>query len=319
MSPLREYLTMGAIAISPTFWSLPRMARLATLGVAALTGVLIAGCSSGSFGQAGLSLPTADGVQTVSDAADALDTHRSTASENAKSAIAVTDALGSFVRDISADQRALTEYRSGSPALHLGRHYVVERNDKQVFSGSELVLRQSIGLSDYCQNSAGYSINGIPSLDETFGWQSGALSGGTRTANEHGLAIWSARASGAVVQGAIGGLSLTRNETNATCPMNAPAFILRGGTSENAFEIPIAMAFRGGSLFNLNVANGKFASGDTLDVTTSGRQRIEVDGIISNGRRQLATFRTDATGRGTLTITSTGAQYSIAEWIVVGI
>ena len=88
------------------------MARPAALAVAALAGFLLAGC----FGPAGLSLPAAvDGVQTVSDAADSLDIHRSTASENAKAAIAITDALGSFVRDISADQRAL----SGHAAIML--------------------------------------------------------------------------------------------------------------------------------------------------------------------------------------------------------
>jgi hypothetical protein len=30
----------------------------------------------------------------------------------------------------------------------------------------------------------------------------------------------------------------------------------------------------------------------------------------------LATFHTNASGEGTLTITSTGAQYAIADWIV---
>jgi hypothetical protein len=82
------------------------MVRLAAVALAALWGLAITGCAGGSFAQPGLSLPAADGVQTVSDAADALDGHRVSASENAKAAIAATDALGSFVREISADQRA---------------------------------------------------------------------------------------------------------------------------------------------------------------------------------------------------------------------
>ena len=116
MCPPSGYLTMEAIANSPTMlWSTLRMARLATYAVAALAGLLLAGCSGGSFGQAGLSLPAAsDGVQTVSDAADALDAHRTLASENAKAAISVTDALGSFVREISADQRTLADQRHAS-------------------------------------------------------------------------------------------------------------------------------------------------------------------------------------------------------------
>jgi hypothetical protein len=287
------------------------MARPATLVVAALAGFLLAGC----FGPAGLSLPAGvDGVQTVSDAADSLDTHRSTASENAKAAIAVTDALGSFVRDISADQRALTGRSSGRLARSM-RQYVVERDGKRIDSGSELILR---GSGDYCQSSAGYSISGIPSLDATFGWQSGAVGGGERSADARGTALWSANASGAIVQGAIGSLAIERNASAAGCPMSAPAFILKGGASENPFEMPIAMAFHGGQLFNLSVAGGRFASGDSLDVTTTNRQPVEVNGTITAGRTQLATFRTNAAGNGSLTITSTGAQYVVADWIVAG-
>lgn len=290
------------------------MARPATFAVAALAGFLLAGC----FGPAALSLPAAgDGVQTVSDAADALDVHRSSASENAKAAIAVTDALGSFVRDISADQRALSGHAGGRPALRSMRHYVVERDGKQILSGSELILRGN-GGGDYCQSSAGYSTSGIPSLDATFGWQSGAMSGGKRAADARGTALWSAHASGAIVQGAIGSLSIERNAASASCPMNAPAFVLKGGTSANAFEIPIAMAFRRGELFNLSVASGRFASGDSLDVTTTSRQPVQVNGVIATGRTQLATFRTNAAGNGKLTITSTGAQYVVADWIVAG-
>ncbi len=191
------------------------MVRLATLVVAALTGLLLAGCSGGNFGQAGLSLPTAaDGVQTVSDAADALDAHRTLASENAKAAIVVTDALGSFVRDVSAYQRALAlapPHSSAHQAVRFVRQYIIEKNGKRILTGSELLMPRGLTGTDYCQSSAGYSLSGIPSLDETFGWESGAFSGGTRAAGGRGSAIWSAHASGAVVQGAIGALSIARS------------------------------------------------------------------------------------------------------------
>jgi hypothetical protein len=95
--------------------------------------------------------------------------------------------------------------------------------------------------------------------------------------------------------------------------------VLKGGTAQNAFSLPLSMTFRRGTLFNLSVVDGKFASGESLEVTTqTSRQPIEVDGTISNGRTQVATFRANAAGSGTLTITSTGAQYVIADWIVVG-
>jgi hypothetical protein len=290
------------------------MARLATLAVAAFTGLLLAGCVGG-LGPAGLSLPAADGVQTVSDAADALDAHRSSASENAKAAIAVTDAFGSYVRDINADQRALSGAQHPSAARQLVRQSIVGVSGKRILSGSQLVLRPG----DYCQSSAGYTVNGIPSLDETFGWETGAFDGGTRATDGRGQATWFANASGAVVQGAIGGLSIARNGAQARCPIDAPAFILKGGESENAFSIPISMAFRHGQLANLSVADARFANGNNLAVTTrSNRQAIGVYGVIANGRTQVATFRTDGVGAGTLTITSTGAQYVIADWIVVG-
>lgn len=291
------------------------MARLAALAAAALAGLMLTDCAGGSFGQAGLSLPAADGVQTVSDAADALVAHRTTASQSASAAIAVTDGLGSFVREVSADQRALAERAGrGVPARSL-RDYMVERNGKRILSASELVQRGR----NYCQSGAGYLAGGIPSLDETFGWQSGAYTGGKRGTDSRGSAVWSANASGAVLQGSIGSLSIARSG-GATCPMNAPAFIVRGGTSANAFTMPISMQFRRGELVNLSVVNARFASGDTLEVATRpDRQSIAVRGIIANGRIQVATFVANAFGDGTLTITSTGAQYAIGDWIVVGI
>jgi len=284
------------------------------LAAAALAGLMLADCAGGSFGQAGLSLPAADGVQTVSDAADALVAHRTTTSQKAKAAIAVTDGLGSFVREISADQRSLAE-RGRNEAARSLRDYTVERDGKRILSASELVQRGRA----YCQSAAGYLAGGIPSLDETFGWQSGAYTGGTRGTDSRGSAVWSANASGAVLQGSIGSLSIER-KSGATCPMNAPAFIVKGGTSSNAFTLPISMEFRRGELINLSVVNGRFASGDTLEVMTrSDRQPVQVLGVIMNGRAEIATFRTNASGDGRLTITSSGAQYAIGDWIVVGI
>lgn len=292
------------------------MARLAALAAAALAGLMLTACAGGSFGQAGLSLPAADGVQTVSDAADALVANRTTASQKAKAAIAVTDGFGSFVREITADQRSLAGRAGRNMAARSLRDYTVERNGKRILSASELVR----SARSYCQSAAGYLAGGIPSLDETFGWQSGAYTGGKRGTDARGSAVWSANASGAVLQGSIGSLSIARNAGAASCPMNAPSFVVKGGTSANAFTMPISMEFRRGELVNLSVVNARFASGDTLAVTTRGdRESTHVRGIIMNGRIQVATFRTNASGDGTLTITSSGAQYTIGDWIVVGI
>ena len=254
------------------------------------------------------SLPAGgDDVQTVSDAADSLVAHRGSATQNAKTAIGVTDALGSIVRDISNDEHIL------SGAVHPvkeGAHV------RRVASQSQLVLRPSGGgVSGYCQSSAGYSLKGNPSLDETFGWQSGAYSGGARVAGERGFSTWSANATGEAVQAPIGGLSIVRSG-GASCPMLAPTFSVLGATADNAFSIPITLTYRHGTLWNVSVSNARFAGGESLDVTASFGRPQSISGTIANDSTELATFHTNAYGEGTLTITSTGAQYAIADWIV---
>jgi hypothetical protein len=299
------------------------MNRPATLAVATLVGLLLAGCSGGGFGQTGLSLPAGgDGVQTVSDAADALDAHRSSGSESAKAAIGVTDALGAFVRNIGEAERAFASTSSRSRA-----HAAMLRNlngtsrSKGVVSGSHFIFQPGFGsVSDFCQSLAGYSANGIPSLDVAFGWQSGAFSGGARTMEERGISTWSANASGAIVQGAIGALSLRQGSAGSSCPMTAPAYTVDGADVTNAFSIPLTVMFRQGRLSSLSVGNARFANGESLDVSTADtRSGVQVNAVIRSGRTQLATFHTDAAGNGRLTITSTGAQYVIAGWIVASI
>jgi hypothetical protein len=297
------------------------MGRSATIAVAALVGMLLAGCTGGGFGQSGVSLPTAagDGVQTVSDAADALDAHRSSASENARAAIGATDAVGSFVRDVSHAERVLNA-NGARRTRQTAQSWTAD--DRRIVSGSYLHLQHGFGnVTDFCQSSAGYSTAGIPSLDVTFGWQSGAFSGGARTTDDRGSATWSANAGGEIVEGSIGALSLKRAAGGSSCPLTAPAFLLDGADSAdaaNAFSIPISIAFHRGRFASLSVAGGTFANGESLDVTSStSRHSVVVNGVIRNGRTRLATFRTDASGNGTLTVTSSGAQYVVADWIVV--
>lgn len=298
------------------------MNRPATLAVATLVGLLLAGCSGGGFGQTGVSLPAGgDGVQTVSDAADALDAHRSSGSESAKAAIGVTDALGAFVRNIGEAERAFASASPSRAHAAMPRDLNWASRSKGVVSGSHFIFQPSFGsVSDFCQSLAGYSANGIPSLDVAFGWQSGAFSGGARTIEERGISTWSSNASGAIVQGAIGALALRRGSAGSSCPMTAPAYTVDGADVTNAFSIPLTVMYRQGRLSNLSVGNARFANGESLDVSTSDtRSGIQVNAVIRSGRTQLATFHTDAAGNGKLTITSTGAQYVIAGWLVASI
>jgi hypothetical protein len=298
------------------------MARPATIAVVALIGLLLAGCSGGGFGQTGVSLPTGDGVQTVSDAADALDAHRMSATENAKAAIAATDAVGSFVRDVGRAERGLSGvYGGAAPSGARGLAQLRAASDRRIVSGSYIRLQRSFGnVTDFCESSAGFTTAGIPSLGVTFGWQSGAFSGGARASDERGSATWSATAAGEIVEGAIGALSIKRAAGGGTCPLSTPAFWLDGAEAANAFSIPVSIAFHRGQISNLSVANASFTNGESLDVTSSAsRHGTVVNGVIRNGRTRLAAFRTNASGNGTLTITSSGAQYVVADWIVVSI
>jgi hypothetical protein len=271
--------------------------------------MLLAGCSS-AFGQAGASLPTAgDDAQTVGDVADSLVANRSSASQNAKAAIGVTDALGSIVRDVSKSEGLLSGARHPS---------MKNAGVRGVFSRSLLVLSPGGGgVSGFCQSSAGYSLKGIPSLDATFGWESGAYSGGARVSGDHGFSTWSANTSGEAMQAPIGALSVARNGS-ASCPMMAPMFSVHGATANNAFSIPLTLTYRRGTLWNLSVSNARFADGESLDVAMSSGRPPSIAGVITRGNSELATFHTSAYGKGTLTITSSGAQYAIADWIVTG-
>lgn len=324
------YSTMEAIATSLTAFSgvSTKMARPSALGIAALAGLVLAGCG-GMFGQSGISVPhSVDGVQTVSDAADSLIAHRTSATDNATTAIAVTDALGSVVRDLNENERFLGRFqgpeRQGADALMRdGFARTASRlsspGAQRVFSISQLIMRPGIGnVSAYCQSSAGYSLKGIPSLDETFGWQNGTYSGGTRmTDGGRHFATWSATASGEAVQAPVGALSVVRSD-NTGCPMMAPTFEIKGASSANAFSIPLTLTYRHGALWNLSVNDASFAQGEILDAATSPDRHPVINGIITKRGVELAAFRSDTRGDGTLTITSTGAQYVIAGWIVVG-
>ncbi len=401
------------------------MVRPSIFAIAIALGSVLAGCSGGAFAPGTASLPNVagDGVQTVSDAADALDGQRTTASQNATLAISATDALGSIVGGFSEDEETRTALRlSGSTEEHAQRmarcddgvvfsapdRYRDLRSDetllyydgrcrylardvmrraaasgansetiresaaiffpgsstevasrtetlriadasfgrngptplrtglelstssrlatadgKQTAFDSAVVMLPSQGnVTDYCQQSAGYSITGIPSLDATFGWQTASFSEVARATDGHGMATWSATENGTIFQAPIGSLAVAQNAVAAGCPMTASQFsVTSAAAAKSSFSIPISVTFRRGLLIGISVAHAKVGS-ETLDVTTAlNRPRADGDyvhGIIKGARTELASFHTDGFGDGTLTITSSGAQYVVRDWIVVG-
>jgi hypothetical protein len=183
-----------------------------------------------------------------------------------------------------------------------------------------VMMPASQGSNAFCEDSAGYDPSGIASLDETFGWQGGALSGGSRSAIGATIVRWSATPSGTLYRAAIGSLSIASGAQNTACPIGTPGFTLSGGTAIGSYSIPLVVIFRRGVLTYLAVRHATLPNGDTLNVGTSGGRRSQrnyISGALRNGGTPIATFAVNGFGNGELTVTSTGAQYRIVDWIVV--
>jgi hypothetical protein len=173
----------------------------------------------------------------------------------------------------------------------------------------------------FCGDSAGFDPTGIASLDSTFGYQGAVLSGGSRTSSGNAFVTWSATSSGTAFQGPIGSLSVATGSQNLSCPIATPNFTLNGGTAIGTYSIPMRITFHRGELWSLTITGATLPGGDTLNVRTNHARRQGsrgyIVGSISNGGTSIATFGVSAFGNGVLTVTSTGAQYKIVDWIVV--
>ncbi|HTX59940.1 MAG TPA: hypothetical protein VMH02_09705 [Verrucomicrobiae bacterium] len=209
---------------------------------------------------------------------------------------------GGFVRETSSD-------------LAIGTR-------KNVISDTETVMQSSTtAINDYCTDSAGYNSIGIARLDESFGWDGGAYSGGARTRNDNGSVTWSATHTGATESAPIGAFSIATGAYNAGCPISTPAYTLAGGTVKGSYTIPIVVTFTRGVVSSLTVTNASLSSGDTLNVATNAAKPPSkpgfITGTVTNGSATVAIFDVNAYGDGTLTIASNGHQFPISDWNVV--
>ncbi|MGZ3503370.1 MAG: hypothetical protein ACXWNJ_02205 [Vulcanimicrobiaceae bacterium] len=200
--------------------------------------------------------------------------------------------------------------------------YLDISGSRTINGDSEFVmLASNSGVSQFCQDSAGFNATGLGSLKETFGWQGGALSTGTRTVNADGSVTYSATHTGSTFKGAIGSLSVNTGTQNTACPVTTPMFTLAGGSQTGTYSIPIGATYLHGVLTNLTITNASLANGTTLNVQTNQgvppSSNLFISGTIAQGTAQVATFSVDAFGDGTLTVTSSGAQYVITDWHVV--
>ncbi len=199
-------------------------------------------------------------------------------------------------------------------------------NSKTIVSDDELVMLPATAngsgtTTSFCSDSAGFNATGLAKLGETFGWQGGILPGGTRTVNGDGSVTWVGTHAGTGLRGAIGSLSVAQGVQNTQCPISTPMFTLAGGTQTGEYSIPVSVTYLGGVISNLTIANATLSNGNTLNVTTNTSvppsASTFIQGVVTSGSTQVATFAVDAFGDGTLTVTATGAQYVIADWQVV--
>ncbi len=194
-------------------------------------------------------------------------------------------------------------------------------NRKQSIAKSEFVLLPGSGRNNYCQDSAAFSSTGFPSLDATFGWQSGTLGSQlstTRTTDGRGIATLTTTQTGNSFVGPIGSLSIVSGQSHG-CPAALPAFRIGGGAPAGIFTIPIRATYRHGVLWNLSVNDASLAGGYRFAANTvrTGFDAPNVTGVLVNGGIRIASLAADAFGNGTLTITSTGAQYHLIDWTIV--
>jgi len=189
-------------------------------------------------------------------------------------------------------------------------------------SGAELVaLATASGTNDFCSDGAAFNTPGFPALNETFGWQGGVLSGGSRTVNSDGSITWTAVHTGSVSKGPVGSFSVQSGTENTACPITTPMFTLAGGTSLGSYSVPVVVTFQHGMIQSLSIQNATLINGTTLTVSTNSAQQPTsnqfITGTISQNGAQIATFSVDAFGDGSLTITASGKQFAIIDFYVV--
>ena len=114
-------------------------------------------------------------------------------------------------------------------------------------------------------------------------------------------------------------LAFDRIGTKPRLPAALPAFPIGGGAPAGIFTIPIRATYRHGVLWNLSVNDASLAGGYRFAANTvrTGFDAPNVMGVLVNGGIRVASLAADAFGNGTLTITSTGAQYRLIDWTIV--
>jgi hypothetical protein len=193
---------------------------------------------------------------------------------------------------------------------------------KTIVSDNEIVMAPASGaVNAFCGDSAGYNATGFAALNATLGWNS-VLSGATRTVHSDGSITYAMTHAGTAFSGPIGSLSIAPGAQNSACPISKPMFTLAGGTALGSYNYPVVVTYMGGIIQNFSITNGQAANGDTINASTNtslpptNPQYITAT-ITNPSAVTVATIAVDAFGDGSVTIVSSGKQFTITDWHVV--
>jgi len=165
----------------------------------------------------------------------------------------------------------------------------------------------SIGAGAYNASTGRIANDAKPSINASYGHQS--ATNATVSSDASGDVTFTGARNGASFKAALGGLTLSA----------APPFTVSGGTKLGSSSLSGSVTFDGdGDLVAVSLT-GTLAGGNTLVVTssTAANGAVTVNGTISSpSGAQVATFTTDASGNGILTLAN-GTQVPIVDWHIV--
>ena len=227
-------------------------------------------------GDAYSGLSATQGVENVGDAA-AVVAHRPTGTQYATVTIGAIDTLGEVLGGLAS------------------------AND-----------RSGIGRA-FCTTFAGTG-RSVPALGVTIGWQ-GTISGRLLPTSAV-TTTTAATAVGSTFQGSTDSLAALSHTQLRGCPNSAPPFAIADETNASSFKIALRADYRSGRLASLNVLRATFGE-YTMFFTTARNGRVpHIQGSLDDGRTRVASISSDAFGNGSVTITSTGAEYRLHDWNV---
>jgi hypothetical protein len=165
----------------------------------------------------------------------------------------------------------------------------------------------SISASAYAASTGRIANDAKPSINASYGHQ--AATNATVATDASGDVTFTGTHNGASFKAALGGLTIS----------SAPPFTVSGGTQLGSSSLNGSVEFDAdGNLVAVSLT-GTLPGGNTLTVSssTAANGAVTVNGTITSpAGAQVATFTTDASGNGILTLAN-GTQVPIVDWHVV--